>query len=335
MRTVQIRSLGGPEVLEIAEVPVPEVGQGQVRILVEAAAVNPVDLATRAGVLATAGLMTGGDRTGIGWDVAGVVDETGTDAFAVGDRVIGLSDRLDVPVGAQAELVVLDADAVAVAPPDLDAAAAATLPLNGSTAAQALDLLDLEPGQSVLVTGAAGAVGGFAVELAAARGLRVVATAGDGDEELVRRLGADVFVPRSAPLSATVREAVPGGVAGALDAAILGVPALDAVRGGGAFVAVVSGAAPPPLRGIRVTNVWVRADGTQLAALASAGLTPRVAETLPLAEGGAGASAPGGGRPAGTAGVGAVIRRVRPTRAWRGSPPGVAETLPSTGRIAV
>lgn len=289
MRAVVVRSFGGPEVLEVAEVPVPRVGPGQVRIRVEAAAVNPVDVATRAGALAGAGLMTGGDQVGIGWDVAGVVDAVGAGvtAFAAGDRVVGLSDRLDLPTKAQAEQVVLDAEAVAPAP-GAHLVAAATLPLNGLTAAQALDLLGLAPGQTVLVTGAAGAVGGFAVELAVARGLRVVAAASDGDEELVRGLGASVFVPRSTALAEAVREAVPGGVDGALDAAVVGLPALDAVRGGGAFVPAIAGAAPVPLRGIRVMKVLVRADGVglrELSAMVARGqLTLRVADTLPLTE---------------------------------------------------
>lgn len=288
MRAVVVRSFGGPEVLEVTEVPAPKAGHGQVRIRVEAAAVNPADVATRAGALVAAGLMTGGSQVGLGWDVAGVVDQVGAgvETFAAGDRVVGLADRLDLPARTHAELVVLDVDAVAPAP-DTDLVAAATLPLNALTALQSLDLLGLEPGRTVLVTGAAGAVGGFAVELAVARGLRVVAAASDHDEELVRGLGADVFVPRSAPLAETVRQAVPGGVDGALDAAVLGLPALDAVRGGGAFVVVIAGVAPLPLRGIRVANVLVRADGAalrELSALVDQGkLTLRVADTLPFA----------------------------------------------------
>lgn len=283
MRAVIVRSFGGPEVLEVADVPVPEPGTGQVRIRVEAAGVNPVDVATRVGALAEAGLMTADLPVGLGWDAAGVVDAVGpgVDGFAVGDRVVGISDRLQVPAAAQAEFVVLDATAVARC--DLDPVEAATLPLNLLTAAQALDLLDLAEGRTVLVTGAAGAVGGFAVELAAGRGLRVVALAGDGDEDLVRELGAAVFVPRSAPLAESVRQAVPGGVDGVLDAAVLGVRALDALRGGGVFASVIAGAMPPPLRGTRVANVWVRADGTRLADLIPR-VTPRVAGTLPLAE---------------------------------------------------
>ncbi|MFG3188511.1 alcohol dehydrogenase catalytic domain-containing protein [Streptomyces omiyaensis] len=290
MRALVLDSFGGPDVLRIADVPVPAAGPGQVRVRVEAATVHPVDLATRAGALAGAGLMSGGGRTGLGWDAAGVVEETGSGVTHVrpGDRVIGMNDRLDVSLGTQAEHVVLDAHAVVPAPAGLAPAAAATLPLAGLTALQALDALALPGGETLLVTGAAGAVGGYAVQLAAARGLRVVATARAADEELVRELGAALFVPAGPDrLGTAVRALVPGGAAGALDAAVLGAAALDAVRTGGAFAALVAGGAPYPLRGIGVTPVWVRADRAglaRLAALAEEGtLTPRVADTLPLA----------------------------------------------------
>ncbi len=227
---------------------------------------------------------------GIGWDVAGHIDEVGpgVTAFAPGDRVIGVRDRLDLSLGTYAEFVVLDATADAPAPAGLSAAAAATLSLNGLTALQALDLLALEPGQTLLVTGAAGAVGGFAVELAALRGIRVVACAGAGDAGFAEAVGARWFVPRSADVAQAVRAVVPGGVDAALDAAVLGVAALGAVRNRGAFVSVVAGAAPLPLRGITVAEQWVAADPAalaQLAALAETGrLTTRVAETMPLRE---------------------------------------------------
>ncbi|MFD8289879.1 NADP-dependent oxidoreductase [Streptomyces lavendulae] len=290
MRAVVVRAGGGPEALEYVETRVPGAGPGSVRIRVEGAAVNPVDAATRSGALAGAGLMEPREVTGIGWDVAGVVEETGPGVteFAVGDRVIGLRDRLDVPLGTYAESVVLDAGAVARAPGSVPATAAATLPLNGLTAWQGLDLLGAAPGATVLVTGAGGAVGGFAVELAVHRGLRVVASGAPADEEFVRARGARWFVPRGADLAAAVREAVPGGVDGALDAAVVGLPALGAVRNRGAFVSVVAGAAPAGLRGIRVREQWVAADGAQLAALAAlvdeGRLTLRVAGTLPLSE---------------------------------------------------
>ncbi len=290
MRAVVVRTPGGPEALEIVDVPPPPTGPGQVRVRVEAAAVNPVDAATRSGALLAAGLMAPRPVIGIGWDVAGRVDELGPGVteFARGDRVIGVRDRLDLSLGTHAELVVLDAAALAPAPARLTAAEAATLPLNGLTALQALDLLDLPPGATLLVTGAAGAVGGYAVELAAERGLRVVACAGADDEPFVRAAGARWFVPRTADPAEAVRALVPGGADAALDAAVLGVPALGAVRNRGRFVSVVAGAAPAGLRGITVSAQWIAADAdvlARLSALADHGrLTPRVADTLPLAE---------------------------------------------------
>ncbi|MBC6459030.1 NADP-dependent oxidoreductase [Actinomadura sp. HBU206391] len=290
MRAVVVRAFGGPEVLEVADVPVPVAGPHQVLIRVEAATVNPVDLATRSGVLAQAGLMPARDMIGIGWDVAGTIEAAGPGVTGLvpGQRVIGLSDRLDVPLGTQADHAVLDADAVTGAPAGLSSAEAATLPLNGLTAAQALDRLDLVPGRTLLVTGAAGAVGGFAVQLAAARGLHVVAVAATEDEPLVRDLGAELFVPRTARLGEAVRALVPGGVRAALDAVVIGAAALDAVQSGGAFAAVVSGAAPPPLRGTRVFNHWIRADATRLSDLVALvekdALTLRVAGAMPLDE---------------------------------------------------
>jgi NADPH2:quinone reductase len=221
--------------------------------------------------------------------VAGTVDTVGpgTASPRPGERVIGLRDRLDQPLGTYADQVVLDAADVAPAPAGVGSAAASTLPLNGLTTLQALDLLGLAAGQTILVTGAGGGLGGFGVELAAMRGLRVIAAAADDDEKLVRHLGAAAFVPRSADLAAAVRDLVPGGVDAAFDAAVLGYPALDAVRTKGSFAAFI-GSGPVPVRGIRVVPVNIRADGaalTGLSALAAAGkLTLRVAGTYPLEE---------------------------------------------------
>ncbi|MER7862848.1 NADP-dependent oxidoreductase [Amycolatopsis japonica] len=290
MRAVVVRRFGGPEVLEFAEVPVPSPGPGQVRVKVAAAAVNPVDAGTRTGFLTEAGIVPPREVLGIGWDVAGTVDAVGDDVtgFAVGDSVIGLRDRPSAALGTYAEFVVLDADALAAAPRTASAEEAATLPLNGLTAVQALDLLDLPPGATVLVTGAAGAVGGYAVTLAKARGFRVVAVAGSADEALVRGFGAEVFVPRGDFLADRVRALIPGGVDAALDTALLGLEALDAVANRGRFVVFAAGAAPIPLRGITVEHVWIRADGAALTGLATlvddGTLALRVADTLPLGE---------------------------------------------------
>jgi NADPH2:quinone reductase len=171
MKALVISSYGGPDVLEVAELDTPAPGSGQVAIRVAAAAVNPVDLATRTGALTQAGLLADQPRIGLGWDVAGVVEAVGdgVTAFVPGDAVIGLRDLLSGP-SAQAEVVALEASAVAPAPASVSLVEAATLPLNGLTADGALRRTGAEAGDTLLVTGAAGAVGAFVVELAAARG---------------------------------------------------------------------------------------------------------------------------------------------------------------------
>jgi NADPH:quinone reductase len=138
MRAVVIHRFGGPEVLELAELDILEPTLGQVLIRVEAATVNPVDVATRAGWLADQRLMRANGQVGLGWDLAGTIDAVGpgTDRFQVGDAVIGMRDLLSTPIGAQADYVALDVDAVAPAPRSVSPAEAATIPLNGLTAAR-------------------------------------------------------------------------------------------------------------------------------------------------------------------------------------------------------
>ncbi|WP_371599019.1 zinc-binding dehydrogenase [Streptomyces sp. NBC_00564] len=273
MRAAVVTAFGGPEAVEIVETAVPEPGAGQIRIKVAAAALNPADAGVRAGVFGGAG-----KRLGLGWDVAGTVDAAGVAVgWTVGEQVVGISYGVAKSLGTHADYVVVDADAVAVAPASVDAVHAATVPLNALTAAQALDLLALEAGQSLLVTGAAGAVGAYAVQLAVQRGLAVTALAREGDEEFVRSLGAGRFVSG---------EVAPGSVDAVLDAAILGEKALEWVRDGGVFVGVIPHAQPASVRGVRTDAVEVAPDGARLAelvALVDEGvLTTRVAETFPL-----------------------------------------------------
>ncbi|MFF5445841.1 NADP-dependent oxidoreductase [Streptomyces sp. NPDC012888] len=269
-------AFGGPEAVRVARVPVPEPAAGQVRVKVRAAGLNPVDGAVRAGVFGG-----GGQRIGLGWDLAGEIDAVGAGVtgWAAGQRVIGLHYGPVKPLGTHAEYAVLDAAALAPAPATVDDTAAAVLPLSGLTAARAVELLGLEPGSTVLVTGAAGMVGGFAVQLAVRAGLVVTALAGAEDEALVRELGAVDFVPRGMrPVDA---------VDGVLDAAALGAAALEPVRDGGVYVGLHPGAAPAAVRGIRVVEQEVAADGAQLgrlAALVDRGeLVLRVGGTYPLA----------------------------------------------------
>lgn len=288
MRALVIHEFGDPDVLEVVDLPVPEPGAGQVRVRVAGSSVNPIDLSTRSGALAHAGLLAPADRTALGWDVAGTVDAVGPGVtrVAVGQPVVGIRDLLSAVPGAQAEAVLLDESAVAPAPASVSLVEAATLPLNAVTADRALDLAGLAAGQTLLVTGAAGAVGGFAVQLASLRGIRTVAVASAADAERVRELGASEFVARTEPLAEAVRALVPGGVDAVIDAAVLGIVAHEALRGGGTFVALVRPFAPPPIRGTSVVVQEAYADGARLAGLAAlvdAGvLTLRVADTLPL-----------------------------------------------------
>lgn len=272
MRAVVVNSFGGPENVEVVETDVPEPGAREIRIKVAAASLNPVDAEVRAGVFGGAG-----KRIGLGWDVAGTVDAVGVaGSWSVGDEVVALDHGLVKPLGTHAEYVVVDTDAVALAPATVDAVRAATLPLNALTASQALDRLELAPGDALLVTGAAGAVGGYAVQLAAHRGISVTGLAREGDEAFVRSLGAGRFVGAVADRDF---DAV-------LDAAVLGEPALAGVRDGGRYIGVIPQAEPASVRGVRTGAVEVSADGARLAELVrlvdEGVLTTRVAETFAL-----------------------------------------------------
>ncbi|MFJ8007747.1 NADP-dependent oxidoreductase [Streptomyces fagopyri] len=274
MRAATVARFGGPDAVQITEHPIPEPGPGQVRIKVSAAALNPVDAAMRSGVFG------GETRIGLGFDVAGTVDIVGPGtAWSTGDRVIALVTGHHKPLGTHADYVVLDGDTLAPAPTTLDDVHAATLPLNTSTAAQALRLLSLTPGQSLLVTGAAGGVGAHTVELAHRRGLEVTGLDSAASGEYVVSRGADHFVARGQTPTAA-------GFDGVLDAAGLGPDALAAVRDGGVHVGLWPGQEPRSERGIRVDALSVRADGallTELSCLADEGvLRARVAETYPL-----------------------------------------------------
>jgi NADPH2:quinone reductase len=270
MRAVVAEAFGPAEVLHLVDVDTPEPESSQVLVVVEATAVNQVDIATRMGLLHDAGLH-GSPPVRFGWDVCGRVDAVGTDVrrVRVGQRVIGLSDRLSATSKTHAEAVVLDEDAVSAVPNDLDPDVCATLPLAGLTAMQALDQLNLSPGQSVLVTGAGGAVGSLAVQLACLNGLNVIGSGRASDEDLVRGFGADVFIEAGPGVSDAVREITSSGVDGALDTAGLINLSLDAVRSGGSHVSLAVLDRPAPLRRVRSESIAVAASWKQLTVLAS------------------------------------------------------------------
>lgn len=290
MRAVGCREFGGPEVLEVVDLPEPQPGEGEVRIRVRAATVNPTDLILRAGQMPLRGRTIPGPPHVPGMDAAGVVDALGPgvdDRLGVGDSVVALVNPLTRDGGAYAEQVVVPAESVALAPDGVDPTAAATLVMNALTARAGLDSLGLEPGSTVAVTGAPGALGGYAVQLAAADGHRVIADAGPEDHVLVRSLGADVVVDRGEGFVDGVLAAAPDGVDGLVDAALLDAATTGAVADGG-VIASFRGWSGPAERGIEVFPVFVNTRATDTAAIqrlsdqVSEGvLTLRVAEVLP------------------------------------------------------
>ena len=286
MRAAVVRKVGGPEVIEVLEVRTPEPGPLQVRIKVVAAALNPADAAVWAGFF---GPLDGMEHAGLGLDAAGTIEAVGPGVLLeVGTAVIAFDAAVLRPTKAQAEFLVVDLNSLAPAPEGMDLTLAATIPLNAMTASQALDHLPLRPRDTLLVTGAAGAVGGFAVELARTRGVRIVAQGRPEDQQFLRDRGATWFVSRDEELNEAVRRFVPQGVDGVLDAAALGEPALAAVRDGGVFVSLRSDVLPQPRRAIAVRHTSAGPEATRLShlsALAEVGvLTPRVARTYPLSE---------------------------------------------------
>ncbi|MQF99271.1 MAG: NADP-dependent oxidoreductase [SAR202 cluster bacterium] len=239
MRAVGILNFGDPDVLQVVDLPEVHPAQGEVRIRVHAAAVNPTDLMLRNGSRAEA-LSTVTPPYIPGMDVAGVIDEIGPGSetdLSVGTLVMAMV----VPVGshgAYRESIVLSIDAVTKAPNGFSHPEVSTLPMNGLTARQSLDQLGLTTGQTIAVTGAAGIYGGYVMQIAKHEGLRVIADASPTDEALVNSLGADIIVPRGDDFSEQVRRVMPEGVDGLADGAVLTELAVGAVRDGGTFASV-------------------------------------------------------------------------------------------------
>jgi len=275
-RTAVVRTPGGPDSIEIVDVPVVEPGPGEARVAIAASPVNPVDLAVAGGLFHAMGLINQPERTGLGWDFAGAVVATGPGVnLAAGTRVAGLVAGFDRDFGTYAEQLVVPAADLAVVPDGLDLVAASTVPLNGLAAAQIVDLLgDPTDGNRLLVTGAAGAVGGYVASLAQDRGWQVTGLARAEDEEFVRGVGAD-FTTHAEP-----------GWDAVADGAVLQQRGLALVRDGGAFVGVQPSAEPATERGITVAAVVAHPDGPRLGGLlartASGELPARMHAVVPL-----------------------------------------------------
>ncbi len=210
MRALQFTDYGGPEVLTWGEAPVPHAGPGQIRIAVRAATVNPVDWKLLTGAMSGGQPLAG---TGyLGYDAAGVVDEAGegVTGVSVGDEVFGRGQNT------QAEYAVLDS--WAVKPSSIDWAVAAAAGVAGETGERGLRLLGVNAGDTIFVDGGAGGVGAVAVQMALARGARVIASASEANHDYLREIGA-IPVLYGAGVAGRVRAAAGGRVGAVFDVA--------------------------------------------------------------------------------------------------------------------
>jgi NADPH:quinone reductase len=287
MRAVGFTECGDPSVLGIVAVPKPAPGPGQVLVAVAAATVNPTDLGFRQGGRPMPEGLTPPYVPGM--DLAGVVESTGDGVtqWQAGDRVMAAVSPWEPGGGAQCEYRVVDADQLALVPDGLPLTEAATLPMNGLTVIAAFDLLALPAGSTVAVTGSAGIVGQYAIQLGTHRGLTMIGDAAPADESLISSFGAAHVVPRGEAMAAAVRSLYPDGVDAVIDAALLGPSILPAVRDAGQLLAVRPFAGATE-RDITIHLVLVGRhlhEGHrigELAALVSEGvLTLRVADVLP------------------------------------------------------
>ena len=288
MRAVSQRTVGGPAVFEIVDVPQPEPAPTEVLVRVAAAGVNPVDWKVRA-----RGGFLGEPPFTVGWDIAGTVEKLGPGVtrFAVGDRVFGMP-RFPKQAAGYAEYVTSPSRQLAHTPDALSDVEAAGLPLAALTAWQALiETADIQPGQRVLVLGAAGGVGHLAVQIAKARGAHVVGTARAAKHDFLTELGADEAVDYTEqPVEDVVAD-----VDVVLD--LVGdestIRTVSTLRDNGLFILVPSGSGLDALRAaagdrVRITGILVEPDRAGLESLcglvASGRLRPHVSATYPLEE---------------------------------------------------
>jgi NADPH:quinone reductase-like Zn-dependent oxidoreductase len=284
MRAVTFSAFGGPEVLDIADLPDPRPAPGGVVVRVAASTVNPTDLMMRRGEQAA--LMTHLEPPYIaGMEFSGTVESVAPGvSIPVGQRVIGVVNPRRPAGGAHAERIAVPAASVTPLADGIDLVDAATVPMNALTALLALDIADLRPGQSLLVTGGAGMLGGSVIRLAHHAGLFVLANARESDAGLLRSFGADRVLPRDAGLEEALRASFPKGVDGLIDGALIGDRAAALVAAGGPAVSLRRS---HPITDPRLRTGYVSVlDGFEDAAkigrigrlLAEGVLAPRVAE---------------------------------------------------------
>jgi NADPH:quinone reductase-like Zn-dependent oxidoreductase len=290
MKAVRFHRYGGSEVLEYAEVERPTAGPGQVLVKVAGTSFNGVDAGIRGGYLSEVFPITFPHIPGI--DVAGTIAEIGdgVQGWRIGDTVVGLLPM--AADGAAAEYVLAPAEALAAAPASVPLADAAALPTVGLTAWQALfEIAGVKAGQTVLINGAGGAVGGYAIQLAKAAGAVVTATSKAGGADHLRDRGADRIVDY------IDYDATPIAVDGAPFDVVLNLVSTTAeqtaalvgiVADGGMHVGTMTSGEEDTARAVRTQRVFVRSDAAQLSELVhrvdAGGLRIDVADRRPLRE---------------------------------------------------
>ena len=290
MRAIAEQTFGGP--IALMDLPAPGIGAGEVLIRVRAAGVNPFDWKVADGALKDQ--MKHRFPLILGFDAAGVIERVGGDVteLAEGDEVYGYLFKPVIGEGTYAEYVGAPAAIVATKPVTVGFAEAAALPTPGLTAMDLVDAVDTREGETILIVGATGGVGSYAIQLAARRGARVVATARQTNEGPVRRLGAAVTIDHTAEdLLEAVRAAQPGGIDALIDVvsdreALGRISTL--VNEGGRLASSVYAADVEELarRGIGATNVSMQPDARRLGELSRMGdsgeLSVRLDRTFPL-----------------------------------------------------
>lgn len=263
MRALQFQSYGGADVLEVAPAPDVHPAAGQVRVRVRASSVNPMDWKIRAGYLAGGTPLDGPGYLGL--DAAGVVDEVGegvTDV-QVGDDVFGLGSNTN------AELAVLQS--YAKKPASVDWAVAAAAGVSAETSIRALDLVGVRKGSAVFIDGGAGGVGAVAVQIAIARGATVIASAGAGDQDYLREIGATPVLYGDGVID-RVRAISPAGVDAVFDVA------------GKTPVENLISLVPAPSQVVTIANFAAGESGVQLTTGRSPEAKQAMAETAGLLE---------------------------------------------------
>ncbi|MEI2277185.1 NADP-dependent oxidoreductase [Paenarthrobacter ilicis] len=284
MKAITYSEYGNPHVLELTDQPMPKVGPGMVLVKIKATSVNPVDWKIMGGYLDP--LMDIQFPAIPGWDVAGVVESVGIDShqFKPGDEVISYARKDYVHGGSFAEYIALPERVLARKPTTLDWNESAGLPLTGLTAFQVLNRLDVKSGETLLIHGGSGGVGSLAIQIASARGVKVIATASEKNHEFLRSLGAEPITYGDG-LAERVKAMEPDGVDIVADFAGGSLEATLAVlKEGGRHASIADG----EVEKHGGTWMWVTPVGTELQELADLvdqeNFQVEVAQTFPLAQ---------------------------------------------------